>query len=536
MPTTSQPRFGRALVLGSFAVLVVLRLLAAELGYFFEQDEMSLANGVASLMSGTVGYLYHYGPQIGYYRLMELLAQLGGGIGAVPLVMSTSAAVAGAVIPAATLVAFRDELSDRVRLLAAAVVACSPVLWMSSQYGNSAVVSTALVVVGLVVLSNRPGTAGLAGALALCAAGVLVRADAVLVAPIVVLLVFRGVGDSKRAVQWLLGGAVAFAALWLTLRFVDPYMGASTSDVAEHFGDTDLRSLFWEHLMWGVSPIVLGFAVLGSRTMGEHNRPLLWTLLLWILPVCAFYFGSTTTPRYFLLAVVPISLCAAAGVDSIGSAARRPALSWSILLGALFVHLFVGLGHFAPSNWKTVLTAPTYDTDDGPMPTGALLYQGYHRGRGVFGASLRAGPWGTRAYVAQGVDPQLARLASLTATAAPRSVLVVFTNWNGHVFHFHALKAGGLVQERLPGREWLAPTRYSLGHTTMTVVGLPSGELEAMAPILLNEGDEVWYVSPREDFPQALVNSKLPEGVEVEGPIDPNAGSVLVYPVRRIEG
>ncbi|MEQ9569892.1 MAG: hypothetical protein RLN75_06850, partial [Longimicrobiales bacterium] len=74
MPSSSDQRLGFGAALAVFGILAVLRLLAADFAYFFEQDEMSLANGVASMLRGNVGYLYHYGPQVGYYRGVALVS------------------------------------------------------------------------------------------------------------------------------------------------------------------------------------------------------------------------------------------------------------------------------------------------------------------------------------------------------------------------------------------------------------------------------------------------------------------------------
>ncbi len=530
----SDLRFGLTRFLVAFGALLILRLLAADFGYFFEQDEMSIANGVAALLSGRTGYLYHYGPQVGYYWLMRLLAGLAGGIAAVPLVMSASSAVAGAVIPAATFFAFRDQFSDKVRALAAAVAACSPVLWISSQYGNTAIVSTAFVAVGLVILSNRPKPVALAGALALCVAGVLVRADAVLMAPVVALLVVRATRDSAQAAKWLVSGAVGFVVVWLGIRALDPQFGAGAADVVEHFADPELRSTFFESLLWGVSPFVLALALLGARRLLLSSKATFWALAVWILPVWAFYFASTTTPRYFLLASVPISLFAAAEMVSIASSSSRPRLAWAAVTVVAFAHLFVGLGHFAPADWTTALKAPSYDTADGPMPTGALVYQGYHRGLGVFGSSLRSGGWGSASYIALGLDPQLERLAESSPAQGPRRVYALIDAWNGHVFYFHALQAGATIVGHEPGNEWMSPAELLQGNVTVMVVGVGAEGFDVVSELDVVEGDEVWHVSPEHPFMIDAESAKLPAHLELVGPVaDTGGSSTVVYSVRR---
>ncbi len=519
MPNAQNPRMGWKTAVAAFVALATLRLLAADFRYFFEQDEMSLANGIASIMEGHTAYLYHYGPQLGYYRLMALLAGWAGGIAWIPIVMSASSAVAGAVIPTATLFAFRHELSDRLRLLAAAVVTCSPVLWISSQYGNTAVLSAAAGVLGLVILSNKPAARGMAAALALCAGAVLLRADAVVLAPIVALLVYRSSGSLRSAATTLALGAVGVGVVGLLLVAFDPLMTSAGRDVVEHFGDEELRSLFWEHGLWAFSPLVLVFALLGAEELAEQTRTTVWSLVTWAAPVGVFYFGATTTPRYFLLAVVPVAILAAAGIERVVGRARHRRVAWVVCLSLAFAHLWVGLGHFSSSDWTTMLTAPTYETHDGPMPTGALVYQGYHRGDGVLGPSLRrTGPWGTQSYIANAVDPLLERVRQRPASSSPGRILVLLDHWSGHVFQFHALKAGATIVGRDPGPEFMAPTRYLLGATPITTVGIPMGQFDAHR-VELSVGDEVWHFLHHSPFPRAAVVAKLGAGLGLEGPV-----------------
>jgi len=470
-----------------------LRLLAGRFGYFFEQDEISLGTGVAALVEGQVGYLYHYGPQVGYYRLAQALVLLtGGSVAAVPYVLTTLSAIAGAALPALMLRAFRRELSIRQRVLAAAILACSPIVWVSAQYGNSAVVSAALVMAAVTVLSNRPDRRGIAAGLALYGAAGLVRGDAILAAPAVAWLAWRATRSAAeaRGLAYLcvIGGGAALGALFL----LDPGMADLGGDVRSHVTDV-IETRFWEHLTWAISPFVLGFALWGLFDIVDRKLEIWRLLVVWLLPVFAFYFGSATTPRYFLLAAAPLAVLAAFGLERMASGASdaHRTRAW-IAVGALaFAHLFVGLGRFHASSWGEIFTAPTYDTHDGPMPTGALIYQGFHGGPGVLGHSLRAGAWGGRSFAANGMRPQLARLQE---PEAPSRVVALIDGWNGHALHYHLIEAGAELLERSPGDEWLAPHRYQVGNTEVITLGIAGGSLDALAEFPFEGGDEIWHI------------------------------------------
>ena len=179
-----------------------------------------------------------------------------------------------------------------------------------------------------------------------------------------------------------------------------------------------------------------------------------------------------------------------------------------------------------------MLTAPSYPTHDGPMPTGALVYQGYHRNDGVLGPSVgRAGPWGTQAEVSRAVDPQLERVRGPVVPGGPARVLVLLDNWNGHVFQFHALLAGASIIGRDPGVEFMAPTHFSLGGTLLTAVGISDGQFEALESVDLAPGDEVWHIVPASPFPLEGLRVKLDEGLGVEGPVAGQGSSLEVYRV-----
>ena len=161
--------------------LLLARLLSASYGAFYEGDEISIAAGVAGIARDNAAHLYRYGPQVGYYRLVQgLNALFQGGVLTIPLIMVTLSVLAGTLIPLLGLYAFRGDLTRVERWLVAGTLAASPILWTSSRYGNTAMPAAALVVGAVVLLSNRPHKLGELAALLLFAGAILVRADSLL--------------------------------------------------------------------------------------------------------------------------------------------------------------------------------------------------------------------------------------------------------------------------------------------------------------------------------------------------------------------
>jgi hypothetical protein len=95
-----------------FLGLLGARLLAAHFISFFGLDEISLADGAAALVRGSIASIYRYGPQAGYYRLIQGIdLLLGGNVRLIPQIMIALSALAAAMIPLCGLGAFRESLS-----------------------------------------------------------------------------------------------------------------------------------------------------------------------------------------------------------------------------------------------------------------------------------------------------------------------------------------------------------------------------------------------------------------------------------------
>ena len=227
--------------LGVFAILFVVRSLAVFSSYFFQVDEVSLAAGAVALVRGNGVGIYHYTPQFGYYRLVEGIdLLLGGRIALVPAIMKTLSAAAGAVIPTLGLFAFPAHLTICQRWVAMFMLAINPLIWITSQYGNTALVATALASGGLVVLTNDPGRIGRVVALALFGLGVFVRADTVLLAPVLVFLLYR----NERAMTWTIAFGAAVLLTYAAVLAFDPMVDNAMLAVSNHM-TADADRHFW---------------------------------------------------------------------------------------------------------------------------------------------------------------------------------------------------------------------------------------------------------------------------------------------------
>jgi hypothetical protein len=485
------------LVVALALALFIARLLSATYGVFYEGDETSIAAGVAGISNDSVGHLYRYGPQVGYYRLVQgINALIGGAMSTIPVVMVTLSVIAGTLIPLLGLFAFRADLTKVERWLLAGTLAANPILWTSSRYGNTAIVSTALVVLAVVLLSNRPAKRGELLALTLFGCAILVRADAVLAAGAIAALLWRNHGSLPRAVFKV--GALGFvlAAIYSLLFVVDPYMVDIFGEVARHLNTAD-RTRFFELMLWAISPFPLAYAILGLRDLEPSRRWLLAVVVVWCVPNMAFYFASTTTPRYFLLPVFAIALAAAVGMAGVARLApRRPFIAWAVVLVTATLHLFVGLSNFYPNVRRGWLHDARTVSHDGDVLAGAFLYDSYVaqpiRSAGVFHPLTRIMP-GDRSY--------LVAVRELRDRRHERErILLISASGHGHSIHYFLQDAGPKVIDQ--PKRWIDPVTYDVGGARLTVSKLFLVEAAGALPMDLKAGDVVWLLSTlRRDIP-----------------------------------
>ena len=506
------PRREALWAVSAFAVtLFVGRLLAAVYGKFIENDSTSLAAGIAAIYRGAGGDIYRYGPQVGYYQLLSWLTGLfGGDVLTIPMIQVTLSVVSGTLLPLMGLFAFRADLTRLERWLTALTLAASPVLWMSSRYGSSALVSVPLAVAGFVVLSNRPAILSEALALVLLAAAILVRADAVLVTPGVAILLWRNHGRIvPAAVRLLVLGAVVAASFALLFLF-DPRTHEFAGDVARHLTNPSV-TMFWEYLVWSVSPVALIFAVLGFRALVPERHWLFGSLAAWSLPVLGFYFSSTTQPRYFLLPMFALAIGTAVGmVNVVEAAGKRRHLARAAVVAACSVHLLVGLGRFTPGNRRSYLTEASVETHTGPLWTGAFLYKSYWT-MGLSNATIRHPRWGRTNPGELAATEMFAYLSS--GALRGRHVLVVYQPWFANVMHFYVQVAGARILSQGDGLPFHRRTEMELGGSRLTTISLLQQADSAVA-FPVGEGDELWLVA-KEDATSSLIEGRLPGGLAV---------------------
>jgi hypothetical protein len=447
---------------------------------------------------------------------------LGSDPADIPLIMITLSALAGAVVPALALIAFRAELSYHERRLLGFVLFVHPNLWMSSQYGNTATPALAFVVAAVTILSNHAGRRAVLSALALFGMGTLIRADAVLLMPLVLTMLYLKHRSLRRLTLQAGGfGGVMLGVYALLLRF-DPRMDDMVSTTSKHLFNAQFPTMFWEYLIWAVSPIPLLFAVWGFRDLITNRRGrLLLYMTAWGLPVSAFYFSSTTTPRYFLLTAFPISLCTAVGLVEFADQLRRlarPRLVWAGLLSLSSLHMFIGLGQFTPDRFANVFRRAQIMTHDGLMYTGAFLPKALFQ-HGFLKKTLRSPGFGKIFDLPAAFD---AHFGELAATDGPtRTVIVLLGGTSMTMFHYHAQVAGAEYTSLGEGTYFAIPYRVRLGNTEFMTVGYRTNRHVTVDEFTIEAGDEVWVrgkdmeKTMREQFPPDLdviqIDSPLPE-------------------------
>lgn len=511
--------------------LLVLRYLASNLGVFSEGDEIAIAAGLAAIQRDMPADLYRYGVQFGYYHLVSALAWLAGGSTyRIPDLMVLLSIVAGTVIPLAGLLSFQDTLGRGERWLLAALLVANPVIWQSSQYGNTAMPSVALTAIAGCILSNRPRRRGEILAMVCFGLAILLRADAVLVSGgIFALLWWHHRHFWRAAAPLAITGTIVGAVVLLAVRF-DPRMGDLVGQVTSHGEDLYLTR-FAEFLLFSMSPIPLLMAAAGARDLQRERPILLAVLAAWLIPLAFFYFPGTTTPRYLLQMMVPLSVAAAVGVrGSLPRAGRWRVAGGALVLGATFLHLLVGLSAFAPSKPRSWLTDATLPSHDGPVYTGALLYKTFRMRSprpGTPGALFRFAP---SAEIEKSLDQMFATLREGAGTGT--RLLLVVAGGYAEVTHFMAQAAGVQVRGLEPGLPFNRVSVMELGGAEVRLVGMAHlSRSEDRLPAAA--GDEVWTLFRSQDDAARALEAEGPAGITWQ-PLGPWPGTNRLWGYRAV--
>jgi hypothetical protein len=519
-----------------FAVLLVARILAIHSVYFYEEDEIALAVGAATLVRDTIGDLYRYTPQLGYYRLVEILDRvLGSDVSWIPGIMKGLSALAGATLPVLALFAFKSELSSRERWIAAFSVAINPIVWKSSQYGNTAILAVTLATTSLVVLSNPSERLGRGLAFLLMVAAILVRADSVLLLPLMAFLLLRH-GSLRTAALSFAGFGLLLLVVYGAIFAFDSRIDSASSAVAGHM--LGLReTLFWEYLLWAISPLPIAFSIWGARTLLDSRLRLLVSLALWSLPVMFFYFKATTTPRYFLACAFPLSIAAAVAINEIAGRLGKSVgttLAWSVVGLAAGLHLFVALGHF--SYLSQPFRGAFIITDDRAMPTGALLYATYSDPN-VLLHTLPDPQFGRRPSYWEPLAFQEAIRRLSHPEAGAKNVVILFSGVWSIAFHYHAHVAGVqyLSQDAVnSSTPYDSVTWLQIGNSRVMYVNRTLNGYSTVTKFDVKEGDEVWVVGEG-PFPDDAALSRMPKDLALL-PADSFESHFRIFTVNKTSG
>jgi hypothetical protein len=507
-----------------FAFLVLLRLLAIFSIYFFQIDEVSIAGGAAALVRGNVSSLYNYTAQLGYYRLVELIDLiLGGHVTWIPGIMKVLSALAGAAIPVAGLFAFTSELTVWERRMAALILAIDPIIWKSSQYGNTAIFATALATAAIVVLSNRPSRIGQIAGLVLFTFAILVRADTVLIMPAVLFLIYRNEGAFKPAVKWTLAFGVLLLLVYGAIFAFDGRVDNAAAAVVKHM-TRPLENRFWEYLIWSMSPIPFLLAIWGLRALVGSRPRVFVALSLWALPLLIFYFPAATIPRYFLISVVPLSIAAAVGVCDVVSQLSiwmNSRLAWTFAVGLTCLHLVVSMGHFNLDSLRAPFRGSQIPNQAGEdLPTGALIAETYTN-RGILAWSLPHPQFSntTRFWEANAFPKALRILGE--PSAPKRTVIVLLGGGWSHAFHYHAEVAGAhYLSSRNGAGQYSVAMGYEswlqIGHSHVQTFNWQTPNYAGLKQFQVVPGDAIWVIGSDTPFPDEDSLAKLPPGMSLK--------------------
>ena len=520
------------------AALGGARFLCANYWYFWEGDDISIATGVAALVEGnTLSDMYRYGPQVGYYRLVQGLTWLGGGeVTHIPVIMVTLSWISGTVIPLLGLGCFPDRLNKNQRVALTLCLFANPILWMSSEYGNTAIVSLAFIG-GAITLLSRRGSLEELFALLLFVAGVLVRADGVLCGPVVALLLWYRHQALGPWLKRIAGLGVMLAVVYGTLLLVDERMGRVFQDVSSHLKSTIFHSHFFEYALWAISPIPLILALFGVRDMIRIRDRMLVVVIVWCLPLFLFYFATMTTPRYFLLSVIPISICAVLGGTELIKDLHRHLgkASIAVVFGAAAMHLLVPMDRIYPGHPREVVRNASVFTHDGHMWTGALIYHSVSPG-GFLRRSVFNPGFGLDHAFPVSIESGLRDLADPTQT--PRTIVLLYGPFPTSAFHFHAHAVGVQHVSRKP-RDDSAPadasftseTQWQQGNVSIVALNTESNSYQTMKRFPVEAGDEIWLAKAKVEN-IATVQSKLPPGMQINT-IDGPGKPIVAYRVTK---
>jgi hypothetical protein len=493
------------------AVVATMRLLAAHFGELTEGDEILIADAVATIGSDGLGPIYRYGPQLGYYRVVLWLSGALGGPAGIPIAMVLLSALAGIAIPVFGLFAFRDTLSVRERLLLGMVLTLNPALWTAATYGNTAMPSVALMCAAVTLLSNTPGRRVEFLALLLFAGAILMRADAVLATGAIGLLLWHNHKSAMAAFIRVAAVGMSLLGLYGVLFAADPLMAGTLETVGKHLTN-EFPTLFWDLLLWAFSPIPLAFAILGLREMEPRRRWLLATVVAWVLPFFAFYFGNTTTPRYHLQAVFPLSVATAIGIWAFTELVTRwRRVVTAATLAAVFAHAFVAVGRYVPGKPRDWLHGGSVGTHDGAFSTGGFVYKTFWWGRPHISRHLT-----TRYTLPAAARRWVDELA--TDRYAGRHVVVIADGIYSPMLHWAAQLRRAEVTAYHPRDQSTTCHQFELGlaGARVTTSDLSRLRQNESCRLVAQVGDEVWIVRPQSSAGTTLARARLASGLDLE--------------------
>ena len=148
--------------------------------------------------------------------------------------------------------------------------------------------------------------------------GTFVRADAVLLTPALLFLLYRNTGAIGPAVKWAAAFGLVMAASYGAIIAFDPRSDDAMLAVANYMTSGEASRVI-SFMIWTMSPIPLLLAIWGLRALAASKPGVCVSLILWLAPTLLFYAPAATTSRYFLNIVVPLAIAAGVGLQDLAT-------------------------------------------------------------------------------------------------------------------------------------------------------------------------------------------------------------------------
>ena len=345
------------------------------LGWFpwtpVEGDDIAIAAGALHLsLDGNLdhGFGYRYDTQPATYLLVAGLHKALDVPPVTGFALGTLAGFAAFFGFGTWLVARQTQVPAPLSALALLLFQES---YVSAYYANSSMMAAGFLFAA-VFLAFGKSTRSVLAAGGLFATAVLARFDAILMAPVFVIVLFDRERDCWRRMALF---ALASACVFLLLAYAG---GVSIARIWEESAGHARRFVSLERTLMNYLTLVSGVGcllwVVGLRAVvnGRSWRLLLMSFAGWV-PLVAAYGLTVTTPKYLLYGIPFFTLLVACGLKEVLAGTSRSAHRLRWLCVGLFAVQYI-LGPFSVASWALGRNVVVVGTHDGLRRLDAVGY------------------------------------------------------------------------------------------------------------------------------------------------------------------